>query len=254
MRKPFFKLREHIKFKLFRPLLLGIGNWMGKYSIVGDKPVFDNEQFQWTRLLENNWMDIRKEFENILAYHKLLPNLQDIQQEQIVLNQDDKWKTFFLFGFGIKATQNCQSCPFTTSLLEQIPGMKTAFFSILSPRKHIPAHKGIFKGIIRSHLGLIIPGKLGDCMMRIEDQNIYWREGKVVVFDDTYEHEVWNRTGEKRVVLLIDVIRPFKSPLSFLNNTIIKLIGNSSYVREAMQNHKKWETHFHLMQRETSVG
>lgn len=64
-------------------------------------------------------------------------------------------------------------------------------------------------------------------------------------FDDTYEHEVWNNTGELRVVLLLDVIRPFKSPLSWINNTIINLIGNSSYVKEAMKNHEKWENKFY---------
>lgn len=218
---------------------------MGKYSTVGDHPVFDNKQFNWTTLLEDNWSAIRKELESILSFHQELPNLQDIQQEQNILNQDNKWKTFFLYGFGIKATMNCQSCPVTTSLLEQIPGMKTAFFSVLSPYKHIPAHKGIFKGLIRSHLGLIIPGKPGDCVMRIENEKIYWQEGKAIVFDDTYEHEVWNNSGEVRVVLLLDVIRPFKSPLTLINNKIIDLIGNSSYVKEAMQNHKKWEDNFY---------
>lgn len=218
---------------------------MGKYSTVGDHPVFDNKQFKWTALLEDNWIHIKKELENILPFQQRLPNLQDVQQEQKVLNLDNNWKTFFLYGFGIKATLNCKLCPVTTSILEQIPGMKTAFFSILSPYKHIPAHKGIFKGIIRSHLGLIIPGTLGDCIMRIEKENINWKEGKVVVFDDTFEHEVWNNTAETRVVLLVDVIRPFKAPLSYINNAIINLIGNSSYVKEAMLNHKKWEVGFY---------
>ncbi len=245
MKKWVFWYREKVKFRFFRPALLKIGDWMGKYSTVGDHPVFDNRQFLWTSVLENNWSAIRKEAEGVLAYHSRLPSIQEIQQEQKVLNQDNNWKTFFLYGFGIKATLNCQACPVTSSLLEQIPGMKTAFFSVLSPHKHIPAHKGIFKGIIRSHLGLIIPGKPGDCVMRIEKENICWQEGKAVVFDDTYEHEVWNNTDEIRVVLLVDVIRPFRSPLSFINNRIVKLIGNSSYVKEAMQNHRKWEAAFY---------
>jgi len=239
------KTRELIKFKLFRPLLLKIGDMMGKYSTVGDHLVFDNRQFKWTELLENNWKSIRKEFEEVLAFHQLLPNLQDIQQEQKVLNHDNKWKTFFLYGFGIKAILNCQTCPVTVNILEQIPGMKTAFFSILSPHKHIPAHKGLFKGFIRSHLGLIIPGQTNDCVMRIENEQINWKEGKVVVFDDTFEHEVWNNTDETRVILLIDVIRPFKFPLSFINNAIVYLIGTSSFVKESMKKHKLWETRFH---------
>lgn len=81
--------------------------------------------------------------------------------------------------------------------------------------------------------------------MRIENEYIYWQEGKVEVFDDTYEHEVWNNTEEIRVVLLIDIIRPFKRPYSFVNNWLVNLIGNSSYVKEAMKNHQKWEASFH---------
>lgn len=242
------KAREFIKFNLFRPMLTGIGSRMGKYSIVGDQPVFDNSKFKWTELLENNWTLIRKELEGVLVFHHLLPSLQDIQQEQKILNNDNNWKTFFLFGFGNKATLNCNACPVTTSILQQIPGMKSAFFSILSPHKHIPAHKGIFKGIIRSHLGLIIPGEPGECVMRIEKEYINWQQGKVVVFDDTYEHEVWNNTSETRVVLLVDVIRPYKFPLSFINNAIIKIIGNSSYASEATKNHRLWESRFYTAQ------
>lgn len=239
------KLREWIKFNVFRPLLLQLGHWMGKFSTVGDSAVFDNENFAWTELLENNWRQIRNELLPLLLKRDALPSLQEIQQEQKVLNQDDNWKTFFLFGYGIKASLNCALCPVTTSILESIPGMKTAFFSVLSPRKHIPAHKGIYKGLLRSHLALQVPGNLGDCLMRIEDQQIFWEEGKVIIFDDTREHEVWNNTDEVRVVLLLNVIRPYKGILSKLNQWVVGLIGNSSYVKEAMQNHSKWETAFH---------
>lgn len=246
MKKQIFRVREWIKFRILRPLLLGIGGWMGKYSIAGDQPVFDNRLFPWTKLLEDNWLAIRRELEGILPQHRLFPSLQDVQQEQKVLNQDDQWKTFFLYGFGVRASLNCARCPITASLIEQIPGMKTAFFSVLSPYKYIPAHKGIFKGLIRSHLGLIIPGRPGDCVMRIEQKKIFWQEGKAVVFDDTYEHEVWNQTREVRVVLLLDVVRSFRpGVLSFLNRKIVGLIGNSSYVKEALENHRKWEESFY---------
>lgn len=250
MKKILLYTREFIKLKIFRPILLGIGGRMGKYSIVGDHPIFDADKFKWTELLENNWLAIRKELESILTYHHLFPNLQDIQHEQKIINRDNNWKTFFLYGLGNKATLNCRQCPVTASLVEQIPGMKTVFFSILSPNKHIPSHKGIFKGIIRSHLGLIIPGKPGDCVMRIEKENINWEEGKVVVFDDTYEHEVWNNTNETRVVLLVDVVRPYKFLLSFINKCIIHLIGNSSYAKEATKNHRLWEESFYTKGKE----
>lgn len=238
---------EFIKFRIFRPLLLKIGAWMGKYSPVGDLPVFDNKDFEWTTLLEENWLTIRKELEGILANHQQFPSLQDIQKEQIVLNQDNNWKTYFLFGFGLKASKNCEACPVTASLLEQIPDMKTAFFSILSPGKHIPAHKGVFKGLIRSHLGLIIPGKKGDCLMRIDNQKIFWEEGKTVVFDDTYEHEVWNNSNQVRVVLLIDIVRPFKTPLAAINRGIINIISKSFFVKNAQKNYQEWEDKYYAI-------
>jgi aspartyl/asparaginyl beta-hydroxylase (cupin superfamily) len=238
---------EFIKFRIFRPLLLKIGAWMGKYSPVGDLPVFDNKDFEWTTLLEENWLTIRKELEGILANHQQFPSLQDIQKEQIVLNQDNNWKTYFLFGFGLKASKNCQACPVTASLLEKIPDMKTAFFSILSPGKHIPAHKGVFKGLIRSHLGLIIPGKKGDCLMRIDNQKIFWEEGKAVVFDDTYEHEVWNNSNQVRVVLLIDIVRPFKTPLAAINRGIINIISKSFFVKNAQKNYQEWEDKYYAI-------
>lgn len=239
------KLKRYVRLKIARPLLLKIGNAIGKYSIVGDHPTYNSTSFPWTTEIENNWDIINSELKAILLHHQQLPNLQDIEKEQQILNQDSKWKTFFLYGFGKKATLNCSLCPSTTSLIEKIPGMKTAFFSILSPKKHIPAHKGLFKGIIRSHLGLIIPGEKGECRMRIEGEMIFWKEGKMVIFDDTYEHEVWNDTKEIRVILLIDVVRPFRFPLSSVNNAIVNLIDNSAYIREAFENHAEWEKQFH---------
>jgi len=245
MKKLLTRLREFIKLKIFRPLLLQLGNFIGQFSIVGDKAIFDKSDFNWTEQLEKNWLIIRRELEHILTYQNNLPSLQDIQREQYILNQDNQWRTFFLYGFGIKATLNCELCPQTTALLESIPCMTTAFFSVLSPRKHIPAHRGIYKGLIRCHLGLIIPGNPHDCSMRIENNFIYWKEGEAIVFDDTREHEVWNNTDQTRVVLLLDVIRPYRSPFRLINHFLIRLIGNSSYVKEATANHLKWEADFH---------
>ncbi len=225
------RMREWVKRYLFRPLLLGFGKMIVPFSSVGNKPVFRNSTFSWTFLLEENWPFIRKELDEILLYNDDLPNLQDIQNEQSSITNDSKWKTFFLYGFGQKAEKNCEKCPVTTATLEQIPGLLTAFFSILHPGKHIPAHKGLYKGIIRSHLGLVVPGKQGECRMQLDKQTLYWEERKAFVFDDTYRHEVWNESNGVRVVLLIDSMRPFKKPFSQINKSIIDLITGSSHVK-----------------------
>ena len=242
-----FKIREIIKRNVLRPLLIGTGKAIAPFSTVGNPPVFSNSQFEWTSLLEENAPAIKEELAKILKYGEALPNLQDIQIEQQSITADDKWKTFFFYGFGKKSELNCAKCPVTAAVLEQIPGLLTAFFSILHPQKHIPAHKGLFKGIIRSHLGLVVPGKNGECRMQIDKQTLYWQEGKALVFDDTYRHEVWNDSDEIRVVLLIDTIRPFKKPFSKINQGIIDLIIGSSHVKEAIGNHREWENKFNKL-------
>ena len=241
--------REWIKFNVFRPMLLGVGKAIGPFSTVGNPPVFSNDKFPFTQLLEVNWPAIRAELEQVMQYSDSFPSIQDIQQEQHVLTTDNKWKTFFLYGFGTKSERNCSLCPETAKTLEQIPGLLTAFFSIMYPKKHIAAHNGLFKGIVRTHLGMIIPNNNADeeCRMQVGNETIIWKEGKAVVFDDTYRHEVWNDSDEIRVVLLIDTIRPFKKPFAGLNKSIINLITGSSHVKEAVDNHKAWENKFNKL-------
>ena len=214
---------------------------MKPFSKVGNKPVLNNSEFKWSKLLEDNWQEMRNEAAALLANDKYLPDIEEIQPQEATLNKDNKWKTFFLYGFGIKANKNCIKCPATTKVLEQIPGMLTGFFSILYPGKHIPAHKGIFKGIVRTHLGLIVPENNGECRMKVANEIIKWENGKVVFFDDTYTHEVWNDTSGIRVVLLIDTIRPYKNLGAKINKAIINGITNSVYVKQAFKKNEDWE-------------
>jgi len=73
---------------------------------------------------------------------------------------------------------NAQRCPETMRLLGRIPGMKTAFFSILSPHKHIPAHRGAFNGILRLHLALLVPGPREQVRIRIGNEFRHWTRAR----------------------------------------------------------------------------
>src|SRR5208282_4291564 len=97
-----------------------------------------------------------------------------------------------------KAEENCARCPETVRVLQRIPGMKSAMFSILAPRKHIPEHRGMYKGVLRYHLGLIVPGSEGSCRIRVGNDVRCWKEGKSLIFDDSHPHEVWNDCGSYR--------------------------------------------------------
>jgi aspartyl/asparaginyl beta-hydroxylase (cupin superfamily) len=225
-------------------LLAPIERWIGRRSLVGDATFFRLEHFPWVRHVEENWTVIREELERVLEDHSALANFQDISKDQIEITDDDRWKTFFLYGFGFKAKLGVEMCPKTAALMERIPGMKTAMFSILSPRKHILDHRGPYKGVLRYHLGLIVPQEKEACRIRVGDDVRHWEEGKSMIFDDTFNHEVWNDTDETRVVLFLDVLRPLPSPDSAINSAIVKAIGYSPFVLDAKRNQQAWERRY----------
>lgn len=219
---------------------------IGKSSTIGDKPVFDRNDFNWVSTVEQQTDVIRAELESVLSRCDELPNFQDVTPGVDAINTDNNWKTWFFFGYGIRCEENCHQCPETTRILESIPGMKTAFFSILAPNKHIPAHYGPFKGVLRYHLGLQIPKKSELCRIRIHDEIHHWRKGESLIFDDTFSHEVWNDTNEQRVVLFVDFVRPCRFPGSLFNWLVLTVAASLPMLRKARKNHDQWEkTFFH---------
>lgn len=225
-------------------ILAPIERFIASRSLVGDATFFPNDRFPWIEHVEGNWGTIREELEGVLADREALPNFQDISKDQIEITDDDRWKTLFLYGYGFTAKLGVELCPKTAALMREIPGMTTAMFSILSPRKHILDHRGPYKGVLRYHLGLIVPSEAEQCRIRVGDDFRHWQAGKSLVFDDTFNHEVWNDTDETRVVLFVDVLRPLPSPWSQINRLIVKAIGYSPFVLDAKRNHEAWERRF----------
>lgn len=199
-----------------------------------DTTFFDPKDYPWVADVEAEWPLIRKELDVLLLRRDEIPNFQDVSVKQNVLTQGEQWKTFFLYGYGQEAEENCKKCPETVRILHKIPGMKTAMFSILAPRKHIPEHRGMYKGMLRYHLGLIIPGPDGACRIRVGQDIRSWQEGKSLVFDDSHMHEVWNDTDAYRVVLFVDLVRPLPFPLSLINRSIIWIIAQTPSITEPM--------------------
>ena len=119
-------------------------------------------------------------------------------------------------------------------MLETIPNLQTAWFSILAPGAHITPHKGVTKGIVTCHLGLIVPKDRDNCYLRVEDERLNWEPGKIFVFDDTAVHEVRNDTDEERVVLLWHVDRPMKAPARLLHKTFVAGLKKSSFFKAGM--------------------
>jgi ornithine lipid ester-linked acyl 2-hydroxylase len=227
-----------------RRVLQAIDRYLGHASLVGDHPFFDKDLFPYNRTLEENWKTIRTELEQILEHREHIPPFHQISPDQSRISTGDHWLTFILYGFGHRSERNCQQCPRTTRVLETIPRLKSAWFSILAPGYHIPPHRGVTKGVVRTHLGLIIPREREACRIRVGDQTRRWEEGKCLVLDDTFEHEVWNETDEQRVVLIIDVERPLSLPARLLNRLMLRAVQLTAYVQDARRNLSSWEERF----------
>jgi beta-hydroxylase len=83
-------------------------------------------------------------------------------------------------------------------------------------------------------------------MIRIGNEVRSWEQGKVLIFDDAYEHEAWNETAEQRVVLFVDFVKPLRFPANVINWLLLNLALFSPYVRDAKQNLRRWERRFHV--------
>jgi aspartyl/asparaginyl beta-hydroxylase (cupin superfamily) len=230
-----------------RPLLIRIGKHLrGVFdrliagsSLVPNDPVLDVRDFPWTALLREHWATIRDEARAVALVGNAAPSLATISPDHRAIAEVGKWRSFFLWGYGYPIRENLARCPRTEAVIEQIPGLNSAFFSILAPGTHIPDHRGVTKGLITCHLGLIVP-RDGDVRMRVDDRVVRWAEGETLVFDDTYRHEVWNDTAATRVVLLIQFERPLRHPGKWIADRFLGAVKRSAFVQEARANVAKW--------------
>jgi beta-hydroxylase len=237
------KRRHYVKSR-GRRMLQALDRYLGRASLVGDHPFFPSDLFPYNQTLEDNWRTIRAELDRLLEHREQIPPFHEISPDQYRISTGDNWRTFILYGFGHKSERSCQQCPETTRILDAIPHLKSAWFSILAPRYHIPPHRGVTKGVVRTHLGLIVPHDREACRIRVGDQTRQWDEGKCIVLDDTFEHEVCNETDEQRVVLIIDVERPLPLPAKFLNRSMLWAVQLTAYVQDARRNMSSWEDRF----------
>ena len=234
------KRRRYVK-RTGKRFIRGLADFLGRQSVIGDKPIFAKSVLPWTADLEANWRTIRTELDRVLEHRERIPLFQDISPDQMRIATDTRWRTFIFYGFGFRADRSCAACPETARLLERIPNLRSAWFSILGPGYHIPAHRGVTKGIIRCHLGLKVPRAAERCRMNVGGETFHWEEGRCTVFDDTYEHEVWNDTEEERAILLIDVDRPMRLPGRLVNLVFLRALKWTAYFQDAKRNLTKWE-------------
>lgn len=232
-----------------RPLLLRIGRRLqpivndavARSSRVGNPMVFDPAIFPWIGKLEANWEVIRDEAAVVLSDLEAVPPLAVISPDHRRIAPARKWRSYFLIGYRYRDEISCRACPRTAELVSEIPGLNSAFFSILMPDTHIPPHTGVTKAIITCHLGIQVPRDAEKCRMRVGDRTVQWEEGRALVFDDMYNHEVLNETDETRIVLLIQIRRPVGIVGRVLGGLFVTGVRHSRFVQDARRGALAWK-------------
>ena len=217
-----------------------------RYAKYGNPYVYDNANFAWAAEIESEWKLIRHELDRVLPRTHELPDIQEITPDAASITQDSGWKIFLLVAYGIKSEPNIELCPETWRIVQKIPGLKTAMFSVFRPGKRLPPHRGPYNGVLRLHLGLLVPEHDTNLGIRIGNEVCDWKEGSVLIFDDAYEHEAWNETEAPRVVLFVDFEKPLRFPVNILNHVLLRLAVLTPYLREGNDNLQRWERRFHF--------
>ncbi len=180
-----------------RPLLQHPDNYLPGLS---SKAWYNADEFDWIPRLTNAFPAVRRELQGVIpggGFH----------QHETGLATRGQWKVFYLYYVGRKVEANCVACPRTTELVESIPGHEVglAYFSRLAPGGELTPHCGPRNVALRCHLGLKVPEY---CGIQVADEIRAWEEGECLVFDDSFEHRVWNNSRESRYVLIVDFFHP----------------------------------------------
>jgi aspartate beta-hydroxylase/beta-hydroxylase len=215
-----------------RPLLLRLFGFLNRKCETHaggiDRPVFYNvsKTYPSLQILEQNFDVIRKELSAILPQLEGMPRYHDIDhhQNEISGESEQNWRVFMLDVVGQAPSAATRACPRTIDLLQKIPYVNQAFFSILDAGKCIPAHDGVYCGYLRYHLGMIVPSE-NPPQLRVKNEFYTWKEGEGVLFDDSWNHEVLNQSSSIRVVLLVDVLRPLPRLTHLLNLAWTRGVG-----------------------------
>jgi len=178
---------------------------------------YERDEFSWMETIEAATDDIRAELELVMTESsRFTPYLESdgehLNPRGTALVNNEDWGAYYLWHYSELMAEAAELCPKTVAALEaapqpQIPGQAPiALFSRLRPDTHIPPHHGMLNTRLICHLPLLVPENCG--ALRVGSQQRPWIEGEMLIFDDSMEHEAWNKSDRDRVVLLFEIWRP----------------------------------------------
>jgi aspartate beta-hydroxylase len=186
------------------------------YPYLAQRQFFERDEFDWAEELEAAAPAIRDELVALIDqgadFRPYIENDPDRPHRDFHgLNEDSSWSALYLWRDSRIVEENAKRCPKTMAALEKVPlsgiGARTpaVLFSRLEPGAHIPRHAGMLNCRLICHLPLVVPE---GCWLRVGNETRQWEEGKLLIFDDSMEHEARNPTAELRIILLFDIWRP----------------------------------------------
>ncbi len=192
------------------------------------QPWYDPTDFEWTGPLRDSFPQIRDE---ALALQREKRFAVDPLSVDLA---EGAWKEIRFHTEGRPSHDNLAACPHTAEALTGIPGAASAglaYFSATGPRTHLRPHCAPHNARLRCQLGLVMPD---GCRLRVGPETRSWEAGTVVVFDDSFEHELWNDSDETRIVLIVDVWHPDLEPAQIVAIRMgeMPLIGFASELAE----------------------
>lgn len=228
------------------PLEFAHPKWRPGLFYVPDLPVrmfYEREDFPWTGRVEAATDMVRGELLNLMnegsgfAPYVNHPDGSHGAQVFKEINRSSNWTSFHFYRHGERIDANCARCPGTAALLDsldlqRVPGYgPEAMFSVLRPHSRIPAHYGAVNGRLVVHLPLIVPPDCGALSVVGEARG--WQEGRLMMFDDSFEHEAWNHSDQTRVVLIFDTWNPHLTEIE--RQAFVRVLGTAQQIeREAL--------------------
>jgi aspartate beta-hydroxylase len=211
--------------------------WIYDSRIIGP-PVLDLDQhFPAGERFAEAWRTIRDEAMAVATRLASVPRFHEIMPEQTAIsaNDDRDWRMFIIKAYGVEVPENKARCPAIAGIVATAPEVLSASISFMAPKKHIPAHRGPFRGVLRFYLGLSMPeladGRPG-AVLKVADREYRLRDGEFMLWDDTYPHEAWNESDRVRAVLLLDVWRPgMPADMELFSRALISLVRVGMRVR-----------------------
>lgn len=203
VRLPFMRqLFDHSSF------MAPINLLMHMFSKVPSTPYFALHEFGELAPLQQHWQEIRAEAQHLLELQKI---------KAAELNDDagfnsffkTGWKRFYLKWYDAAHPSAERLCPRTSALLRSIPSVKAAMFAELPPGGKLNPHRDPYAGSLRYHLGLATPND-DRCFIEVDGQRYSWRDGQVVIFDESYIHWAMNGSESDRIILFCDIERPMR--------------------------------------------